>query len=94
MAFGIEISDQIGKMTALDSRTLRIVSIVTVSSVNGSTYNIPLTNVDYDGDPFMHFVANSGANANGVYWPGFTYNASQATIMGRGIAGTAYVGVT
>ena len=43
----------------------------------------------------MYFVSNTSADPNnGLFSPLFTSTSSLATITGKGVPGTAYVGVT
>ena len=94
MTYGLEIYDQIGRVTEPTARTARIVGIVSIPISSSASFNVSLAGVEFNGSPFMYFVANETGNPDqGVYWPNFSYTATQATVTARGVSGTAYVGV-
>lgn len=94
MSFGFEVFDELGNVTLSSVTTMRLVGTVTVTSTPNQTYNVSLAGAQYDNEAFMIFVASGSVNPdNGLFAPEFSATASSATITGKGVAGTAYVGV-
>ena len=93
MAFGLNVHDQLGNLSLSTANTMRLVEVVAVSTAN-QNYTVSLTGVDFSNEAFMWFVASSTEDpGQGVFSPSFTSTATTGTITGRGVSGTAYIGV-